>query len=267
MNRLLTILSILVLVSLGPAWAQQDLPLSDYQVKITSKGHTVTFRLYDTAAAKQFYDQLPLDLDLTNFRDAQWMFYPPKKLSVTPKAAYHDGKKGELSYYAPWGDVFMLYKDFYAGDDMHRLGVHLTGIEEIAKMSGKAKIEKQESAPLKGKVPMTISVEANGKTVVFELNAGTAAQQLYAQLPLHIEVENYGSNEKIFYPPKKLDTADTPKANAKAGTLAYYAPWADVVMFYKDFGSAAGLYELGHAVSGNENIKLLSGTLVIEKGN
>jgi len=79
----------------------QELPLSDMQVKITSRGYTATFQLYDTAAAKQFYDQLPLNLDLINFRDAQWMFYPPEKLSVTVQEAYHDGKKGELSYYAP----------------------------------------------------------------------------------------------------------------------------------------------------------------------
>jgi len=87
------------------------------QVKITAMGHTAAFRLYDTVAAKELYDQLPLKLDLTNFRDAQWMFYPPEKLNVTAREAYHDGKKGELSYYEPWGDVFMLYKDFYAGDE------------------------------------------------------------------------------------------------------------------------------------------------------
>ena len=57
-------------------------------------------------------------------------FYPPKRLNVKAREAYHDGKKGELSYYAPWGDVFMLYKDFYAGDEMHRLGINVTGIEE-----------------------------------------------------------------------------------------------------------------------------------------
>jgi hypothetical protein len=73
------------------------LSLSGMQVKIASKGHTAVFRLYDTVAAKEFYDQLPLTLDLDNFRDAQWMFYPPKKLNVKPREAYHDGKKCELS--------------------------------------------------------------------------------------------------------------------------------------------------------------------------
>lgn len=38
------------------------------------------------------------------------------------------------------GYVFMLYKDFYAGDEMHRLRINITGIEEIAKMSGTAKM-------------------------------------------------------------------------------------------------------------------------------
>jgi hypothetical protein len=242
------------------------LTLSDRQVKITSMGHTASFRLYDTVAAKEFYDQLPLELTLTNFRDAQWMFYPPEKLSVTAREAYHDGKKGELSYYAPWGDVFMLYKDFYAGDEMHRLGINLTGIEEIAGMSGKALIEKNEPNTSKAKTVMQIIVKANGKTTVFELNNSPAARDLYAQLPLSIKVENYSNNEKIFYPPKKLNTTDTPQADAQAGTLAYYAPWGDVVIFYHSFGSASGLYELGHAVSGSEYIHGMSGTIQIEKG-
>jgi hypothetical protein len=112
---------------------------------------------------------------------------------------------------------------------------------------------------------MKIQVKANGTTTVFELNNSPAAQDLYAQLPLSIKVENYSDNEKIFYPLKKLSTADTPKANAKAGTLAYYAPWGDVVMFYKDFGPARGLYELGHAIAGSEHIPEMSGTIQIEK--
>ena len=47
---------------------KNGLTLSDMQVKITSMGHTATFQLYDTVAAKEFYDQLPLKLGLTNFR-------------------------------------------------------------------------------------------------------------------------------------------------------------------------------------------------------
>ena len=117
-----------------------------------------------------------------------------------------------------------------------------------------------------GQATMKIDVIANGNITVFELNTSPAARDLYAQLPLSITVENYGNNEKIFYPPEKLNITGTPMANTRAGTLAYYAPWGNVVMFYKDFGSAPGLYELGHTVSGSEHIKMMTGTLRIEKG-
>ena len=113
-----------------------------------------------------------------------------------------------------------------------------------------------------------ISVKVNGKTTVFELNNNPAARDLYAQLPLSITVENYSDNEKIFYPPKKLNTTDTPLADGgRAGTLAYYAPWGDVVMFYRGFSSAPGLYELGHVTSGSEYIPEMSGSIQIEKGS
>jgi hypothetical protein len=124
----------------------------------------------------------------------------------------------------------------------------------------------QESNTLEDHTTMEIRVTANGKTTVFELNNSQAARDLYAQLPLSIEVENYSNNEKIFYPPKKLSVTDTPQADAEVGPLAYYAPWGDVVMFDGSFGSAPGLYELGNAVSGSEYIEGLTGTIRIEKG-
>ncbi len=111
---------------------------------------------------------------------------------------------------------------------------------------------------------MKISINANGNTTVFELNDSQASKELYAQLPLTIKVEDYSNNEKIFYPPKKLSTSNTSLANGGIGTLAYYAPWGDVVMFFGNFGRASGLYELGNVVSGKEYIKDMSGTIEIK---
>lgn len=242
------------------------LPLSNMVVSITSQGRTATFQLYETVAAREFYAQLPLNLPLSNFRNAQWMFYPPQKLNVSAHESYHDGKMGELSYYEPWGDVFMLYRNFYAGDEMHRLGIGLSGTDEIKGMSRNVVIQKVGAGTAGVKTVMRIMVSSNENTMVFELNDSQAARDLYAQLPLSIGVEDYGGNEKIFYPPKELNTTDTPLAkDVKAGTLAYYAPWGDVVMFYGNFGSAAGLYELGQILSGSEHIEGLSGTIRIDK--
>lgn len=250
------------------------LPLSDKVVRITSQGNTTTFQLYDTTAATEFYEQLPLELELSDFAGAQWMFYPPQRLNVRPEEAYHDGKKGELSYYEPWGDVFMLHQDFHSGDDMHRLGICLGGVNGISAMSGVAVIEKEvpdKAAPSQPEVTgptgeTIITVQSGDIVIPFALSDSQAAKDLLAQLPLEIEVENFSSNEKIFYPPEKLDTTNAPIAEGGTGTLAYYAPWGDVVMFYDSFSSNGSLYQLGKAVSGAGQIGGLSGTIRITAG-
>ncbi|WP_289129435.1 cyclophilin-like fold protein [uncultured Megamonas sp.] len=100
----------------------------------------------------------------------------------------------------------------------------------------------------------------NNQTIEIELNNSPAANDLYNQLPLSIDLEDYSTNEKIFYPPNKLNTESTPKI----GTLAYYEPWGDVVIFYDDFRANNDLYELGHVISGGDIVSELSGTVTIE---
>ncbi len=173
--------------------SEQNLELSDMQVKVTSQGRTSTFRLYDTVAAKELYEQLPLELELINFRDAQWMFYPPEKLNVSDEEAYHDGKKGELSYYEPWGDVFMLYEDFYAGDEMHRLGVGVTGIDNIADMSGTVVIDREE---VKNKMQISIG-EYSFTATLADNSSAQALYQLLADGSITIDMEDYGGFEKV----------------------------------------------------------------------
>lgn len=109
-----------------------------------------------------------------------------------------------------------------------------------------------------------ISVQAGDSRIVCELNDGTAADSLYVQLPLTVEVEDYSNNEKIFYRPQALDTGSSPLAQAGAGTLAYYEPWGDVVFFYGDYNENPALFELGQVVSGAELISEMSGTITIE---
>lgn len=109
-----------------------------------------------------------------------------------------------------------------------------------------------------------LSVQWGENRVIYALNDSPAAQSLLDQLPLTIEVEDYSTNEKIFYPPRPLETQDTPVAESGAGTLAYYEPWGDVVMFYGDYHANSALYELGQIVSGEELVAQMSGVITID---
>ena len=114
-----------------------------------------------------------------------------------------------------------------------------------------------------GTAETQLSVTWGENQVIYALNDSSAASSLLEQLPLTIEVEDYSTNEKIFYPPQELDTSDTPTAAGGAGTLAYYAPWGDVVMFYGDYNENSSLFELGQIVSGEELVAQMSGTITI----
>ena len=109
-----------------------------------------------------------------------------------------------------------------------------------------------------------IRVTCDGAEAVYELNDSAAADALYAQLPLTLPVEDFSTNEKVFYPPDALDATDTPLASGGAGTLAYYAPWGDVVLFYDEYSGNPSLYELGRIVSGGELVSGFSGEITVE---
>ena len=115
--------------------------------------------------------------------------------------------------------------------------------------------------------PMQINVSDGTHTIIFQLNDSPSAKSLYKMLPIDTEVRNYGSNEKIFYPDEKIDTAGGIEGSGGAGDLALFSPWGNVVMYYDSFSSYPGLYLLGTAIEGADQIRDLSEMLHIEISN
>lgn len=111
---------------------------------------------------------------------------------------------------------------------------------------------------------MKIKVVANGKEIVFALNDTSVSRSFYAQLPLTVDVENYSNNEKIFQPPKKLDCSKAQEGACPAGTIAYFSPWNNVCLYYGDAPRYSGLYVMGKAVSGAEQIQNIAGKVKVE---
>lgn len=72
--------------------------------------------------------------------------------------------------------------------------------------SGQETVTSPEDENENGEMHMTsanrqIRVTAeDGGEIIFELNESTAASDLYGQLPLSVEIEDFSDNEKIFYP-------------------------------------------------------------------
>ena len=113
-------------------------------------------------------------------------------------------------------------------------------------------------------LPKRINVTDGSHSVTFELNGTSAARALYDMLPVTKDVQNYSTNEKIFYPETAISySSDCIEDDCPAGTLALFSPWGNVVMYYGDAGKYNGLYVLGKAVEGADQISELSGNITV----
>lgn len=115
-------------------------------------------------------------------------------------------------------------------------------------------------------LPKRINVTDGTHSVTFELNETSAAQSLYNMLPMTREVQNYSTNEKIFYPEPDISySSDCIEGACPAGTLALFSPWGNVVMYYGAASQYSGLYILGNAVEGADQISELTGNITVSK--
>jgi len=104
---------------------------------------------------------------------------------------------------------------------------------------------------------MKIRLKANGKTVTATLADNATARDFLSLLPMTLELEDYAATEKIAYPPRKLSTAGSPAgSDPSVGDIAYYAPWGNLAIFYRDFGYSRGLVILGKIGGGMEALEV-----------
>lgn len=100
---------------------------------------------------------------------------------------------------------------------------------------------------------MQIRFVFDDRSVTATLKDTPSVRDFVSQLPLTMELEDYASTEKIAYLPSKLTKEGAPNGtSSKAGDISYYAPWGNLVIFYKDFGHASGLINLGKLDGGLE---------------
>jgi hypothetical protein len=89
---------------------------------------------------------------------------------------------------------------------------------------------------------MKIRLAVNGKTVDATLDDNAAARDFLSLLPLKLRLRDYASTEKIADLPKKLSTSGAPAGYApQPGDFAYYAPWGNLSIFYRNFNYSSGL--------------------------
>lgn len=86
---------------------------------------------------------LPLDLKISDFASAEKIAYLPNKLDITAVPEGTDARAGDLSYYSPWGNLALFYKNAPYARGLIRLG-HLDGNPERLKSQGEGTVRVEQ---------------------------------------------------------------------------------------------------------------------------
>ena len=91
-----------------------------------------------------------------------------------------------------------------------------------------------------------LTITVDGATVTAVLRDSAATASLVAQLPLDLEFEDFGGQEKIARLPAPLMLDGLPSGGgAEPGTIGYYAPDQALVLYYDTVGYYEGIIPLG----------------------
>lgn len=96
------------------------------------KGHALKAELNNTEAGNAFYARLPLTLALEDYASNEKIAYLEPKLRLSGNASHH-AKKGDITYYAPWGNLALFYKDFGHASGLVSLGHFIDDVSLLAK--------------------------------------------------------------------------------------------------------------------------------------
>lgn len=109
------------------------------EIELADSREKITASLADNQTARDFYAQLPLTMKLEDYADSEKIGRNiPKRLTTTGSPKGYEGKQGDLTYYAPWGNLAIFYTDSDVGyaNGLVYLGKLNSGLEVLRKIDG-----------------------------------------------------------------------------------------------------------------------------------
>ncbi|MFD2099069.1 cyclophilin-like fold protein [Flagellimonas iocasae] len=106
------------------------------KLKISFGDTELTATLNDNDTTRDFISMLPITTQLEDYANNEKIFYPERKLTKVGAPGGYQPSKGDITYYAPWGDVAIFYKDFSYSLGLIRLGeIDGNRIEKLQKIA------------------------------------------------------------------------------------------------------------------------------------
>lgn len=106
------------------------------RIKLTFNNEEVMVKITDNPTSKDFLTLLPLTLTFEDYVGNEKISHLPRRLSIEGSPSGCKPSVGDFTYYSPWGNLAIFYKDFGFSNGLIPLGKLESGIEKLTGMKG-----------------------------------------------------------------------------------------------------------------------------------
>ncbi len=131
-----TIFQLLLLLTLAAALPHPTLADEQMEIRLIVGGETLSAILEDNPTSHDFMRMLPVTLTMKDYNGTEKIGDPPRKLSTKGASDGFDPSVGDITLYAPWGNIAIFYRDFSWSRGLISLGRITSGMEKLASMHG-----------------------------------------------------------------------------------------------------------------------------------
>ncbi|WP_181444636.1 cyclophilin-like fold protein [Bacillus sp. 03113] len=111
--------------------------MEDLRIKLTFNNEEVIVKMYDNPASRDFLAQLPLTVTFEDYVGKEKISILQKRLSADNEQSGNQPKKGDFTYYSPWGNLAIFYKGIEdTSNDLIILGQIESGKENFENIQG-----------------------------------------------------------------------------------------------------------------------------------
>ena len=109
------------------------------KIRLTIGNEVVTATLNDSSGGPDFASLLPLTLTLEDYNGTEKVSDLSKRLSTEGAPAGIDPEVGDITYYAPWSNLAIFYRDFGYSTGLVLLG-KIDGGMELLSVPGSVRV-------------------------------------------------------------------------------------------------------------------------------
>lgn len=106
------------------------------EIRLIVGEETLFAILEDNPTSRDFARMLPVTLTMKDYNGTEKIGDPPHALSTEEAADGFDPSIGDITLYAPWGNLAIFYRDFPWSRGLIPLGRITSGVEKLAALRG-----------------------------------------------------------------------------------------------------------------------------------